>query len=92
MEEKFRYVNVLRVATFIFNDIFDSTSECLSGLLCSSVSISASKGANVELWCVLSIKVRKVHDLVNIKYEIYFIPFISSVSLLYIYSEDNVRS
>ena len=53
LKDKFHYLNVSQIGSFILYDIFDCTFECLSNPSCLSVNMAASKGANGDVWCEL---------------------------------------
>ena len=52
-KEEFHYLNVTQVGTFTVYDLFDCTFECLRNILCLSINMAASKGADGKLWCEL---------------------------------------
>ncbi|XP_022807034.1 uncharacterized protein LOC111344099 [Stylophora pistillata] len=53
LNHAFHYLNVTAIRTFAVYDLLDCTLECLSNLLCFSVNVAASKGADGEILCEL---------------------------------------
>lgn len=53
VKDKFHYLNVNKIGTFLVTDVFDCTFNCLRLPSCVSVNLASNTGADGTIWCEL---------------------------------------